>query len=330
MAAAPRRPRAGGARPRDRRAGRHGVWRPACSPSRSPRSRRRARRLASPESRHLLFALPFFSVLVAAGILRATRGRPRWRRRRRGARRRRGRLGVAAHAAAVRVGAGRSPGGARGSGGVAGADGACPATSSSATSPSSSAPGRRTATSRARFCRARTPTSPCGPCSPSTGRSAAASGSSTRASATTSTPRSRSTAALRRPRTAFEVARFGPFLVVRSRDPVPRRTATSCCAGRAQLLGRSLGIGDADVNLLTIERADRALPGLRRLAAFLVQHLAVAGRALEGGEPAGVCRRWRRAPGRRAAAAAEAPRALPITNARNRCRRRPSSSMEGS
>ena len=32
-------------------------------------------------------------------------------------------------------------------------------------------------------------------------------------------------------------------------------------AARAMLAGRSLGIGDADVNLQTIERADRALRG---------------------------------------------------------------------
>ena len=32
-------------------------------------------------------------------------------------------------------------------------------------------------------------------------------------------------------------------------------------AARAMLVGRSLGIGDADVNLQTIERADRVLRG---------------------------------------------------------------------
>jgi hypothetical protein len=63
------------------------------------------------------------------------------------------------------------------------------------------------------------------------------------------------------PAGAFEVARFGPFLVVRSREPVRTPQRYLLLAGRAQLLGRSLGIGDADVNLLTVERADRALRG---------------------------------------------------------------------
>jgi hypothetical protein len=63
------------------------------------------------------------------------------------------------------------------------------------------------------------------------------------------------------PETAFTVARFGPFLVVRTREPVGRPQRYLLLAGRAELLGRSLGIGDADVNLLTVERADRALRG---------------------------------------------------------------------
>ena len=63
------------------------------------------------------------------------------------------------------------------------------------------------------------------------------------------------------PATDFEVAHFGPFLVVRSREAVATPDRYLLLAGRAQLLGRSLGIGDADVNLLTIERADRALRG---------------------------------------------------------------------
>ena len=63
------------------------------------------------------------------------------------------------------------------------------------------------------------------------------------------------------PASAFEVARFGPFLVVRTREPVRTPQRYLVLAGRAELLGRSLGIGDADVNLLTVERADRALRG---------------------------------------------------------------------
>jgi hypothetical protein len=63
------------------------------------------------------------------------------------------------------------------------------------------------------------------------------------------------------PEAAFTVARFGPFLVVRTREPVGTPQRYLLLAGRAELLGRSLGIGDADVNLLTVERADRALRG---------------------------------------------------------------------
>jgi hypothetical protein len=63
------------------------------------------------------------------------------------------------------------------------------------------------------------------------------------------------------PETAFTIARFGPFLVVRTRQPVVTPDRYLLLAGRAELLGRSLGIGDADVNLLTVERADRALRG---------------------------------------------------------------------
>jgi mannosyltransferase len=63
------------------------------------------------------------------------------------------------------------------------------------------------------------------------------------------------------PEAAFTVARFGPFLVVRTREPVVTPDRYLLLAGRAELLGRSLGIGDADVNLLTVERADRALRG---------------------------------------------------------------------
>ena len=67
----------------------------------------------------------------------------------------------------------------------------------------------------------------------------------------------------------FETRVFGPFLVLRTREPVGREDAYLYAAGRAMLAGRSLGIGDADVNLQTVERAARALRGYgpsRRLA----------------------------------------------------------------
>jgi len=59
----------------------------------------------------------------------------------------------------------------------------------------------------------------------------------------------------------FETRAFGPFLVIRTIQPVVGDRAYFAAAARAMLVGRSLGIGDADVNLQTIERADRVLRG---------------------------------------------------------------------
>ena len=59
----------------------------------------------------------------------------------------------------------------------------------------------------------------------------------------------------------FETRAFGPFLVIRTRRPVRTEEAYLTAAARAMLVGRSLGIGDADVNLQTIERAEWALRG---------------------------------------------------------------------
>ncbi len=63
------------------------------------------------------------------------------------------------------------------------------------------------------------------------------------------------------PAGAFETRVFGPFLVIRTRAPVKTADAYLRAAARAMLVGRSLGIGDADVNLQTVERADRVLRG---------------------------------------------------------------------
>jgi hypothetical protein len=63
------------------------------------------------------------------------------------------------------------------------------------------------------------------------------------------------------PAGVFETRVFGPFLVIRTREPVKTEDAYVTAAARAMLVGRSLGIGDADVNLQTIERADRELRG---------------------------------------------------------------------
>ena len=63
------------------------------------------------------------------------------------------------------------------------------------------------------------------------------------------------------PSAPFEVRRFGPFLVIRTVKPVdtPRRYLER--AGQAMLVGKALWIGDADINLVTVERAARRLRG---------------------------------------------------------------------
>ena len=64
-----------------------------------------------------------------------------------------------------------------------------------------------------------------------------------------------------RPAGAFDVRTFGPFLVIRTKDPVvtPKRYLER--AGQAMLVGKRLYLGDADINLPMIERAARALRG---------------------------------------------------------------------
>ena len=59
----------------------------------------------------------------------------------------------------------------------------------------------------------------------------------------------------------FERRVYGPFLILRTRAPLGTEDAYLEAAARAMLVGRSLGIGDADVNMQTIERADRSLRG---------------------------------------------------------------------
>lgn len=59
----------------------------------------------------------------------------------------------------------------------------------------------------------------------------------------------------------FETRVFGPFLVIRTHERVGTADAYLRAAVRSMLVGRRLGIGDADVNLQTLERADRALRG---------------------------------------------------------------------
>jgi len=63
------------------------------------------------------------------------------------------------------------------------------------------------------------------------------------------------------PESQFEARAFGPFLVVRTKKPTRTPMEFLLQTRQAQILGRSLGSGDADVNLLT---ADQALSTLER------------------------------------------------------------------
>lgn len=63
------------------------------------------------------------------------------------------------------------------------------------------------------------------------------------------------------PSSAFEARAFGPFLVVRTRAPVGTPDAYLALAARVMVLGRSLAIGDTDINMTTVERASRARRG---------------------------------------------------------------------
>jgi Dolichyl-phosphate-mannose-protein mannosyltransferase len=63
------------------------------------------------------------------------------------------------------------------------------------------------------------------------------------------------------PAEAFEARSFGPFLVLRSREPTVTPETFLYLSARALLVGQSLGIGDADVNLRTVVLAARELRG---------------------------------------------------------------------
>jgi len=56
-------------------------------------------------------------------------------------------------------------------------------------------------------------------------------------------------------------SRFGPFLVLRTREPVVLPETYLYLSARALLVGRSLGIGDSDINLRTVVLAARELRG---------------------------------------------------------------------
>jgi hypothetical protein len=57
------------------------------------------------------------------------------------------------------------------------------------------------------------------------------------------------------PKSEFEARVFGPFLVIRSKKPTRTPMEFLTETRQAQILGRSLGAGDADVNLLTADQA---------------------------------------------------------------------------
>lgn len=63
------------------------------------------------------------------------------------------------------------------------------------------------------------------------------------------------------PTSEFQARVFGPFLVIRTIRPTGTPARYLELAGRAMLVGKSLQIGDADINLLTVDRAARALRG---------------------------------------------------------------------
>ncbi len=62
--------------------------------------------------------------------------------------------------------------------------------------------------------------------------------------------------ALPSPRSAFEGRAYGPYLVIRSRDPLVTRARYLTVSEEVMRLGRRLEIGDADINLNTLLRAE--------------------------------------------------------------------------
>ena len=63
------------------------------------------------------------------------------------------------------------------------------------------------------------------------------------------------------PAAPFAARVFGPFLIVRTREPVVTPETYFYLSARALLVGRSLGIGDSDINLRTVVLAARELRG---------------------------------------------------------------------
>ena len=57
------------------------------------------------------------------------------------------------------------------------------------------------------------------------------------------------------PRSEFEARAFGPFLIIRTREPTVTVAHYLQDARKAELIGKSLGMGDADINYDTLHRA---------------------------------------------------------------------------
>jgi hypothetical protein len=62
------------------------------------------------------------------------------------------------------------------------------------------------------------------------------------------------------PRDGFEVRSWGPFLVLRTREPTRTTAGFLERAREAELLGKALALGDADVNYATVLQALSDLP----------------------------------------------------------------------
>jgi hypothetical protein len=65
--------------------------------------------------------------------------------------------------------------------------------------------------------------------------------------------------ALPTPHAAFEARVYGPYLVIRSREPLVTRARYVAISEEVMRLGRTLEIGDADINLRTLLRAESLL-----------------------------------------------------------------------
>jgi hypothetical protein len=62
-----------------------------------------------------------------------------------------------------------------------------------------------------------------------------------------------------RPKSAFEARVYGPFLVIRSREPTETPRTFLELSAKAMAIGKTLFIGDADINALTVSDATERL-----------------------------------------------------------------------